>query len=199
MFTGREEPIERLTACLVHRTQTRRVFVLHGLGGAGKTQITLKFIENTRDDWSDILFIDSTSRETIMNSLKVIASTKQIGDQHTDTLSWLSSSVGRWLMVFDNADDTKLGIEEFFPNCPHGDILITSRLRDMALISQGPKSEYCVSGMKFEDARELLLKVAKIEDKELTDQERIAASAIVKVRNPFNAYTSTRSTSDMHS
>ncbi|KAF8600238.1 FabD/lysophospholipase-like protein [Ceratobasidium sp. AG-I] len=180
VFTGRREPIAMLTACLVHQTQHRRVFVLHGLGGAGKTQIALRFIEESRYHWSDVLFIDATSRETIINSLQAIASAKKIGDKHTDTLSWLSNNLVPWLMVFDNADNPELGIEEFFPNCMQGNILITSRLRDMALISQGPKSNYCVSGMGPDEARDLLVKSAKMEDQELSYIEQIAVSAIVE-------------------
>ncbi|KAF8600234.1 hypothetical protein BDV93DRAFT_417889, partial [Ceratobasidium sp. AG-I] len=180
VFTGREEPIARLTACLVHQTQDRRIFVLHGLGGAGKTQIALKFIERTRTQWSDLLFIDATSRETVVNSLQVIALAKKIGDQHTDTLEWLSDNFGRWLMVFDNADDPELRIHDFFPNCLHGNIIITSRLRDMALIARGPNSNYCVSGMGPEEARELLLRSAKREDELPVSPELIAASALVE-------------------
>ena len=48
IFTGRGEILQQL---LVHfspvllATKEHRLFLLHGLGGSGKTQITLKFID----------------------------------------------------------------------------------------------------------------------------------------------------------
>lgn len=54
VFTGRENVCQRLSeACLPsnaregHRIQKR--FVLHGLGGSGKTQICLKFAQDHRE------------------------------------------------------------------------------------------------------------------------------------------------------
>jgi hypothetical protein len=57
MFTGREDILQQPDQCFdpskasVHARQ-QHVFVLHGLGGAGKTQIALKFIDKF-SDWCD--------------------------------------------------------------------------------------------------------------------------------------------------
>ena len=53
-FTGREELCRQLqVTCLpppVSQAQkVQKVFVLHGLGGAGKTQIALKFAQDHRE------------------------------------------------------------------------------------------------------------------------------------------------------
>ncbi|KAF8333405.1 hypothetical protein F5887DRAFT_893475, partial [Amanita rubescens] len=45
-FTGRDEYLQRLELHFSSSNEgKRKVFLLHGLGGIGKTQICLKFIE----------------------------------------------------------------------------------------------------------------------------------------------------------
>ena len=51
-FTGRTEVIAKLEGHFSNvddSAQKRKVFLLHGMGGIGKTQICLKFIEGMSD------------------------------------------------------------------------------------------------------------------------------------------------------
>jgi hypothetical protein len=53
-FVGREGLLLRLKAKLLpkddgQKEAKRRIFVMHGLGGTGKTQVALKFAEENRD------------------------------------------------------------------------------------------------------------------------------------------------------
>ena len=49
-FTGRDEYLQRLKDHFsAHEAGQRKSFLLHGLGGIGKTQICLKFIEKNPD------------------------------------------------------------------------------------------------------------------------------------------------------
>ncbi|KAJ7768810.1 hypothetical protein B0H16DRAFT_1307644, partial [Mycena metata] len=100
--------------------------VLHGLGGAGKTQIALKFIKDSSSRFSDIFFID-TSTNAIDTGLKNIAVLKDFGDSLQDGLLWLTSKVEEWLLLFDNADNPSINLNDFIPRCNHGNIIITSR------------------------------------------------------------------------
>jgi len=45
MFTGRSAYLQRLKDHFANGMEKRKSFLLHGLGGIGKTQICLKFIE----------------------------------------------------------------------------------------------------------------------------------------------------------
>ena len=51
IFTGRQEFLKRLQQHFARRNepQPRRSFLLYGLGGMGKTQICLKFLDQNAD------------------------------------------------------------------------------------------------------------------------------------------------------
>ncbi|KAG8743825.1 hypothetical protein FRC10_011373 [Ceratobasidium sp. 414] len=179
LFTGRGGLVEQVVTCISLGGTQRCVFVLHGLGGAGKTQIALKAIERTRDTWTDIIYADATSRDTIVKALCDFAKVKQIGDTYEDVVRWLSYRRERWVMVFDNADDMALRIHDFFPIGNHGSILITTRSPDLALHARGSNSESEVWGMDPQGAMDLLVKTARIEGG-LSEAEYKAATQLLQ-------------------
>jgi hypothetical protein len=156
--------------------------VFHGLGGAGKTQLALQTIEQTRDHWSDVVYVDTTSTETLMNSLKGFALDRKIGESHEDTLRWLGSYTKPWLLVFDNADDPTVGLQDYFPKGSHGRVLITTRSRDIVSLTRGPDSAYNVSSMESDEALQLLLGTARLEYESLSEDEKGSAASLVQVR-----------------
>ena len=44
-FIGRYDILAQMRECFFNGSRYQRIFVLYGLGGAGKTQIALKFVE----------------------------------------------------------------------------------------------------------------------------------------------------------
>jgi predicted acylesterase/phospholipase RssA len=181
VFTGQEAKIEKVENCIACGDKQRCVFVLHGLGGAGKTQIALRVIEKTHNMWTDIVYIDATSRETTASTLEGFATAKMIGKTYEDTIWWLANRRERWLMVFDNADDSSLDISDFFPAGNHGSILITTRMADLALLARGPESDCNVTSMEPGEALELLLKTARMQEELLGEAEREAAIHLLEV------------------
>ncbi|KAJ7703734.1 hypothetical protein B0H17DRAFT_857831, partial [Mycena rosella] len=80
-----------------------------------------------------------------------------------------------WLLLFDNADDPRINLNNYFPQCRHGNILITFRNPGLCVYTDS----YCtVSGMEEEDAVDLLIRSA-VQDN--TDHNRTTAGEIVKV------------------
>jgi hypothetical protein len=181
VFTGCDTQVSQVKNCLLGGANERRVCVIHGLGGTGKTQISLKAIETTKDDWTDIVYVDATSQETTISTLKAFAVAKKVGESHEDAIGWLESHHQSWLMVFDNADDPDLNLLSFIPQGSHGSVLITTRLQGLALLGQGPKSDCCVGGMDPQEAVELFLKKARMHDQALEQKEIEAANELVKV------------------
>ncbi|KAF8345067.1 hypothetical protein F5887DRAFT_1134001, partial [Amanita rubescens] len=73
-FMGRDEYLQRLKDHFTsHVEGQRKSFLLHGLGGIGKTQICLKFIEQNPDLFSEVLWLDASSEATIQLGLMQIA------------------------------------------------------------------------------------------------------------------------------
>ncbi|KAJ7705176.1 hypothetical protein B0H16DRAFT_703878 [Mycena metata] len=149
----------------------QHIYVLYGLGGAGKTQIALKFIEES--SFSDVFLVDTSKVETIETGLKSIAVSKNVGDSAQDAMMWLQSNHTKWLVFFDNADDPKINLNNFLPKCNYGNIIITSR--NPELRSYGAHT--LVSDMEETDATTLLLRRANTES---TEENLKLATEIVK-------------------
>ncbi|KAF8598126.1 hypothetical protein BDV93DRAFT_353241 [Ceratobasidium sp. AG-I] len=163
-FTGREDVLERMRSYFFDASPTeRRLFVLCGLGGAGKTQLALRFVDTHKNLFWDVFYIDATSHQTASAGLSALAKAANAGTTHEEALAWLQSKKERWLMVLNNADDPKLNLQQFFPKCTHGDILVTTRNQEMRTHTRGTGHFCRVGGMLPEDALELMLRVSPVE------------------------------------
>ncbi|KAJ7678366.1 P-loop containing nucleoside triphosphate hydrolase protein [Mycena rosella] len=160
IFHGREMVLTQMHQYYAEGTH-QRIFLLHGLGGAGKTQIALKFIEES-SRFSDVFLIDTSTPNTIDIGLTNIAVSNNSGSNAQDAVRWMSRTAHEWLLVFDNADDPKVNPHNYFPRCKHGNILITSRNPGLA-VHAGANA--AVSDMEETDSVELLLKSAAQDSK----------------------------------
>ncbi|KAJ7153857.1 P-loop containing nucleoside triphosphate hydrolase protein [Mycena crocata] len=174
IFQGRADILNQMQAFFSVGSDNQHIFLLHGLGGAGKTQIALRFIEQSSSGFSDIFMVDATTAETIEADFQRIALAKNSGSTMPDALKWLVSTPEEWLLLFDSADDSKMDLNKFFPQCKHGNILITSRNPGLRVYAG---SHYLVSDMDGTDAVNLLLKSATEPD---TNSNREIAAEIVK-------------------
>ncbi|KAF8179783.1 P-loop containing nucleoside triphosphate hydrolase protein [Mycena galopus ATCC 62051] len=154
-FQGRQAILNEMHCFFTENTGVEHVYVLYGLGGAGKTQIALKVIaDSTR--FTDRLLVDASSTERIQAGLKNIATVKASGESWQDGLGWLLGKHQPWLLFFDNADDPEVDLNSFVPRCNHGNIIITSRNQGL----KGYGAHALVSDMEEQDAIVLLLKSA---------------------------------------
>ncbi|KAJ7727565.1 hypothetical protein B0H16DRAFT_1894377 [Mycena metata] len=173
IFQGRQIILDKMHQFFRTTSGKQLIYVLHGLGGAGKTQIALEYMEESSGSFSDIVFVDASTLDTINTALKNLAVLKGVGDSAQDALTWLQSKHGDWLLFFDNADNPKMNLNEFFPLCNYGNILITSR--NPGLRVYGEHSP--VSNMEETDAATLLLRSAA---KETSEANLQVAAKIVK-------------------
>jgi len=94
------------------------------------------------------------------------------------SLRWLASQTdGNWLLIFDNADNVDLRLKKYFPSCSSGNILITTRNRELRNYT-AEDADADVKGMDLEDAKFLLLVQARAKR---SDEDIALAEAIVKV------------------
>ncbi|KAJ6572793.1 hypothetical protein DFH09DRAFT_1362342 [Mycena vulgaris] len=160
-FTGRENILRTMFEYFNDGRRRRHIFLLHGLGGTGKSQIAFKFVECSaipEPRFSETYFVDSSSEQTIETDLVSLALAKKIGRSAQDTIRWLAHQRNEWLIIFNNADDIHLNLMRYIPSGTHGNILITSRNPEL---SQHAEAEHKVECMEVEEATDLLLSVAR--------------------------------------
>ncbi|KAF8334519.1 hypothetical protein F5887DRAFT_1285897 [Amanita rubescens] len=163
MFTGRGIYLERLKDYFGSiATKQRKSFLLLGMGGIGKTQICLKFVEESETLFSDIFWIDASSASTIDLTLRKIAQANsgiaEAASPAASVLMWISKKFN-WLMIYDNADGGYQIVEKFLPPGNGGNILITSRNLELKRITEKSME---VLEMGEEEALSLLSKSARL-------------------------------------
>ncbi|KAJ6479605.1 P-loop containing nucleoside triphosphate hydrolase protein [Mycena sanguinolenta] len=172
IFHGRRTILDALHQFFAQDTQKQKIYVLYGLGGAGKTQIALKFIEESTY-FTDQLCLDASTTETIQSGLRNMATANNAGTTSQDVLTWLTRKHENWLLFFDNADDPEINLNQFLPRCNHGNIIITSRNPNLRVY--GAHSQ--VADMDEPDAVALLLKSSQ---QEVSVSNQLLAQDIVK-------------------
>ncbi|KAL9026743.1 MAG: hypothetical protein Q9196_004638 [Gyalolechia fulgens] len=147
---------------------------IHGLGGTGKTQLALKYVEDHQNDYNPILWIDAKDEDSVRSSFERCASELQLSVDRTQTqgsslvdsptvqavLRWLHNRKDTdeaWLAIIDNADDISWGIKKVLPKGQRGSVIITSQdSQSQKLVDRGCE-EVRVDTMELLEARMLLL------------------------------------------
>ncbi|KAF8343300.1 P-loop containing nucleoside triphosphate hydrolase protein, partial [Amanita rubescens] len=167
-FTGQDKYLQKLKDHFTSNVGGERiVFLLHGLGGIGKTQICLKFIEENPDLFSDIFWIDASSEKSVEFVLTQISSTYSTSPDGRPSarsaLEWISQR-SNFFIMYDGADGHYSVIEKFLPPGNGGNVMITSRNIGLKRLSALSKNSMEMYGMEDEDAICLLLKSAMLDD-----------------------------------
>ncbi|KAF8630020.1 hypothetical protein AX15_003152, partial [Amanita polypyramis BW_CC] len=163
-FTGRHSYLQVLHDHFSSHTETqRKYYLLYGMGGIGKTQICLKFIEKSAHLFSDIFWIDASSESAIDLRLRQIAkgynvSTTESAASAHSALEWIATRKN-WLIVYDNADGGYEVVEKFLPPGNGGNVLVTSRNKALRRITLD-KNSIEVDRMDEEEAVSLFLQSA---------------------------------------
>ncbi|KAJ7857870.1 acyl transferase/acyl hydrolase/lysophospholipase [Mycena leptocephala] len=179
IFQGRQDILAKMDQYFSEDIGERHTYVLHGLGGSGKTEIALKFLHMTNRHqaprFTKQFFINASSLQTLDTALKNIAISHKVGKSSEDGLLWLITQRDEWILLFDDADNPSIDLFHFFPKCTHGNIIITSRNPQLAV--HGPRSHSKVRDMNETDAIDLLL-LSAVQEKPIESTQ--SASEIVK-------------------
>ena len=137
-FTGREELLAAVRDRLMASDRTA-VQVLQGMGGIGKTQLANEYAHRFAEGYDVAWWINAeqaglvgdqfASLGAALGSVQPGASTEAV---RSAVLAWLRER-GRWLLVFDNAEDPA-DVTGWLPG-GSGHVLITSRARGWAEIA----------------------------------------------------------------
>ncbi|KAH8813708.1 hypothetical protein DL96DRAFT_1757614 [Flagelloscypha sp. PMI_526] len=171
-FTGRQAELNTLEEYFASDSDSCLVGVLYGIGGGGKTQIGLRFIQLSQNRlvplilnsarpltflsrFSEVFFIDASDKISLENDLKALVSRIVDRPSVDDAISLLRSRREEWLLFLDNADDTTMDLRPYVA-WPHGNVLITTRNRGVR--AHSPKCSIWVDRLELKDATELLLR-----------------------------------------
>jgi ATP/maltotriose-dependent transcriptional regulator MalT len=158
----------------------RKMFVVHGLGGIGKTQLCIEFVRRYQAKYSAVFWLDGSSENALQRSfidvvarlpatevpLALIQAAEQVNpDQRSvvqGVLNWLSlPSNRRWLLVIDNVDRDHTAkvkdplaydVKQYLPTADHGSFLVTSRLSTLV----APQNSLRLTGVDRDQGRAIL-------------------------------------------
>ena len=158
-FVARQEEVSEIHK-IFSGDGSRRTAVLHGLGGIGKTQLTVAYAKRHKTDYSAIFWLNSKDEDSLKQSFASVArrilkehpsasrlsSVKEDSDldEVVDAVKrWLDHPENtRWLMLYDNYDNPKVrgntdpaavDLRQFLPEADHGSIIITTRSSQVKL------------------------------------------------------------------
>ena len=156
---GREEELTEIHRML-RGDGSRRTVVLHGLGGVGKTQLTIAYAKWHKDNYSAIFWLNIKDKDSLRQSFAKVA--KKIMRDHPSARRLSSVDIKedidgaidgvkewlilpnntRWLMIYDNydspellgnTDPTAVNIDKFLPESYQGSVIITTRLSQVEI------------------------------------------------------------------
>ncbi|KAF6217721.1 hypothetical protein HO133_006548 [Letharia lupina] len=168
LFTGREKELGELEQALCTSLSTKahtaipKIYVIVGMGGAGKSEVALKLAHDNRLKFWGIFWIDGRSESSIKTGFATTARSCGHHDESLEgVMSWLQNTSHSWLLILDNADNKDLDYAQFLPAGKNGSILITTRLLECRKHQTVGQDNY--EGLGQETAIELLLKACGIE------------------------------------
>jgi hypothetical protein len=157
-FVERHIEIAELERVLLPERQScqQRRFVLHGLGGIGKTQLAVEFASQHQRRFSAVFWLDGRSKDSLLQSIASCASRIPDGQMSElsrtystgiggdinimvqEVMGWLAQADNtNWLLIFDNvdrdyrrhnSDPDVYDVTQYFSGADHGSVLITTRL-----------------------------------------------------------------------
>jgi tetratricopeptide (TPR) repeat protein len=186
-FMGRIDVLSRIRTKLcdvVPNSWNHRV-ALHGLGGVGKTQLTLEYVYKSKEDYERIYWINAASKESLIAGFQGIAGRtkcvpKNLHLTPEDTakyvLEWLNTQ-SSCLLVLDNLENAE-DIDGYLPTeSPGRHTLITTR---NPYSYQIPAEGIKIEVFDAEEAVELLVLRSRIRPSNETAAARLEAAEIVK-------------------
>ena len=160
-FVGRASNLLSIESVLLPVTAPeRKVVVLHGLGGIGKSQLAIEYAKQHRDDYTAVFWLNAKTEDTLKRSF--VDGARRLPERYFDQellyrsqnevsldaivrgmKNWLDLQGNhRWLLIYDNVDNPKIpdnkragayDIRSYFPQAHQGSILVTTRWKTLSI------------------------------------------------------------------
>ena len=129
-FSGRERELDELRSALNARVGAVAVLAVAGLGGVGKTQLGIEHAWRRAAEYELVWWVPAEVPAAIAGLLTPLAGHLGLPTEDPEVVVRLVHAElaqrGRWLLVFDNAEDPAT-LAPYLPPGGRGQILITSR------------------------------------------------------------------------
>src|SRR5438876_3938193 len=132
-FTGRDEELNDLHRSLSSDQPSRRVQVICGLGGVGKTQLALEYAYRNKDAYNVVWWINADEPATLALGYAKLATQLGMNIPEGMGLDDIRHALRRkldarkdWLLIFDNVT-TSDDVKNYLPIDRTGHVIITSR------------------------------------------------------------------------
>jgi tetratricopeptide (TPR) repeat protein len=134
-FTGREDLLVELRRRVTTEVTAVLAHALHGMGGVGKTQLAIEYAYRHMADYDVVWWIPADQIPLARSTLAALAPRLGLDDllpaRVDDAVDAVLDALrrgepyGRWLLIFDNADQPE-EVRELFP-ARGGHVIVTSR------------------------------------------------------------------------
>ncbi|KAK4065015.1 hypothetical protein Purlil1_14075 [Purpureocillium lilacinum] len=171
-------------------TGHRKLVLLSGLAGSGKTQLALDYLQQFRSSYDATVWIEARARDTLerdfVNLYETLYQGRVVTVENPKAFesiliaikAWFSRQQGPCLMVFDGAnladDETasdSIDLKHFLPNAPNLHIIITTRTS--TALDMSPLRGVAVGAMELSQAVELFHKSSRIPQDDATVKDEV--------------------------
>ncbi|KAI9875812.1 MAG: hypothetical protein M1830_007957 [Pleopsidium flavum] len=203
-FVGRVDELAQIKHILQIAEQhperaERKVAILHGLGGIGKTQLAITFAKQHRSYYSAVFWLNGQTEDTLKRGfvemarrlyhehpdsvpLRSAATSEDVDKIVASTNRWFSTRGNtKWMLIFDNVDNPKFpghhdpqayDLKAYFPDADQGSIIVTTRSSQLENIGE------VVSVKKFQDVQDSFAILANTSRRQHIDQDLTARELI---------------------
>lgn len=185
LFTGRKDILDDLEAKIrraIHGTIVPEscCFVISGMGGQGKSEISLQLAQRVRsmcakslsicciliattdsNRFWGVFWVDVSTPSLAENGfLEIATRLKLASPEWKDGYQALANTQQSWLLVLDNADDPNVDYQDYLPSGFASVVVLTSRNAECEQYATG--GHIPLDGLPIEDAMDLLQKTANL-------------------------------------
>ncbi|KAH0278235.1 Lipoxygenase, partial [Aureobasidium melanogenum] len=194
LFTGRQGLLIDMKKHLVIEPakNDRPVFVLQGIGGAGKSEAAVRFAMENQDNFWGIFWIDADNEQSVEQGFAEIAKmqTPPLTDITSNgVLRWLANTKESWLLILDNCDDSMMDFAAYMPS-RGGSIILTTRLTECKILGTWANLDH----LGHETATQLLLRACGY-DPVATSSAALNIFGAAEITNPRTGPTASAATS----
>lgn len=179
---------ERLHDDLEERGHSCKILVVCGLGGAGKSQLMLNYIEVFEDDYTAVFWIDASSKDRLEADYKRIhyllhhsgRDDVDIDTCVSEIRQWCQRKAGKYLFVLDSADsiedadsDGYIDLQSYLVDAACVDVVITTRVQSAKDMTDLEAVQ--VAELTPDEARDIFIRRMNLQDPDLEMQSEIDA------------------------